>query len=250
MSVGGLIDGWLPEADLVLTEGFRRAGLPVIRVHREAAKDPTWSAPSEPIAWVSDVPIDTAVPVLSLDDPGSVADFVLARLLPEEGVSRPATLVLPVGPRGDSAKLAQTARRLGSACDGVLVVRAPGASAPDGIPHVSDIRPGLGPLGGLLTALAAVDTPDVVYLGARYWDVGPEVVRMLREEGSPRADVVAPVDGALVEPTLARYGHRCLGAIKASLLSGEARMDSWWGQVRVSRLSREIWGPMVGNPTN
>jgi len=244
-TVVGLADRWLSQADLILCEGFRRSGLPWIRVHRQAATDHTWTAPSNPIAWVSDIPVDTHVPVLPLNDPPRVAHWIRARFLPSASLARPTTLVFPMDARLSPESVARVASCLRSSCDAVLVVHAPGVRPPPGLHAVSDLRPGLGPLGGLFTALAAADTPDVVFLGERYHHVGPDAVRALRTWGPPTADVVVPVDGALTEPTFARYSHRCLGAIKTALLSGEARMDSWWGQVRLARIPPGQWRSAV-----
>ena len=244
-TVAGLAERWLPGADLVLCEGFRRSGLPLIRVHREAVADPSWEAPSDPIAWVSDAPVDVAVPVLPLGDPAAVARWLVERFLPGGVPVRPTTLALPVDGSVAPDEVARVAARLGPTCDAVLVVHAPGARPPGGLSAVPDLRPGLGPLGGLLTALAVADTPDVVYLGKRYHHVAPSAVRALRTWGPPQADVVVPVDGPHAEPTFARYSHRCLGAIKAALLSGEAKMGSWWGQVRLARIPPSEWRPAV-----
>ena len=228
------MEGWLAEADLVLTEGFRRSGLPMIRVHRSGADDPTWQGPEAPIAWVSDATVQVDVPLLPLNDPEAVADWVVARFLPQAEVA-PCTLVLPVGRQADLDSLVPTAARLGPLAQDVLVVHAPKIRPPQGLAAAPDLLPGIGPLGGLLTGLMVAKTANVRYLGARHHDVGEAALHMLLTR-APRADVVVPTDGAHPEPLLARYGHRCLGAIKAAQLSGELRMDSWWGQVRVHRI--------------
>ncbi len=241
LTVAGLVDGWLSGADIVLTEGFRRSSVPMIRVHRQATADPTWEPPASPIAWVSDVAITTDVPVLSLDDPTAVADFVIAKFLHSSARARQATLALPMGQDTVAADVAALAERLAGVAAETIVVHPRGVKPPPGLASVQDIRPDVGPLGALLTALAASNTPNVLLVGARHRDVSRGVVEGLLRWGPRRADVVAPVANGFHEPLLACYGHRCLPAIHAALISGEAKMDGWWGQVRVHEVGPETW---------
>ena len=72
------------DVDLVLTEGFKRSPLPKVEVHRRersadlicrgAACDATL------IAVASDEQLDLDVPVLDINDPAVVAEFLLSRL--------------------------------------------------------------------------------------------------------------------------------------------------------------------------
>ena len=74
-----------PEADIVLVEGFKRSALPKIEVHRGGVsgellcrgrfRDPAL------VAVASDEPIDVDVPVLPLNDPAAVAEFLETRFL-------------------------------------------------------------------------------------------------------------------------------------------------------------------------
>ena len=75
-----LIATYFSDVDLILTEGFKKSGLPKIEVHRRersatllcrgAEHDPTL------IAVASDEPLELDVPVLDLNNPAQVADFV------------------------------------------------------------------------------------------------------------------------------------------------------------------------------
>jgi molybdopterin-guanine dinucleotide biosynthesis protein MobB len=68
--------------DLVLVEGFRGSSLPKIEVHRKEFRrelicrgernDPGLAAVA------SDEPLDLDVPILDLDDPGAIAEFIAA----------------------------------------------------------------------------------------------------------------------------------------------------------------------------
>jgi len=70
----------LSPVDLVLVEGFKRAGHDKIEVRRAAAATPPLY-PDDPhvVAIASDQPIaDAGRPVLALADTGAIADFILA----------------------------------------------------------------------------------------------------------------------------------------------------------------------------
>lgn len=75
-----LIATYFSDVDLILTEGFKKSSLPKIEIHRRERSatlicrgeehDPTL------LAVVSDEPLELDVPVLDLDNPGQVADFL------------------------------------------------------------------------------------------------------------------------------------------------------------------------------
>lgn len=72
---------YMSGADLVLTEGYRTAGLPCIRVHRAAAPARAdWVCPEGVVAWFTDEPVPDPVPQLGLADSTAQADFILAQL--------------------------------------------------------------------------------------------------------------------------------------------------------------------------
>jgi molybdopterin-guanine dinucleotide biosynthesis protein A len=106
----------------------------------------------------------------------------------------------------------------------LLVANAPDARAwrPD-LEVVPDVRPGLGALGGILTAVVAGPAPVVVAA----WDMPFVPAALLRTlaEGLVRADACLPESGGRrgVEPLCAAYGPGCLSAIEASLAAGDLR---------------------------
>lgn len=75
-----LIATYFSDVDLILTEGFKKSGLPKIELHRRERSatllcrgenyDPSL------IAVASDEPLELDVPVLDLNNPVEVADFV------------------------------------------------------------------------------------------------------------------------------------------------------------------------------
>ncbi len=80
-----LVQTYFSDMDLVLVEGFSRSGFPKIELHRKGKNDPLICRGEnhDPglIAVASDEPLELDVPVLSLNDPRSVADFIEANLL-------------------------------------------------------------------------------------------------------------------------------------------------------------------------
>jgi molybdopterin-guanine dinucleotide biosynthesis protein MobB len=79
-SVDELIATYFSDVDLILTEGFKKSGLPKIEVHRRERSatlicrgeehDPTL------VAVVSDSPLELDVPILDINNTKQVADFV------------------------------------------------------------------------------------------------------------------------------------------------------------------------------
>lgn len=74
--------GKLAGCDLVLVEGFKRAGIPKIEVYRAAVGEPLLF-PDDPniIAIATDAAVDTTLPRLDINDPAGVADFIVAHVL-------------------------------------------------------------------------------------------------------------------------------------------------------------------------
>jgi molybdopterin-guanine dinucleotide biosynthesis adapter protein len=79
-SLTELIASYFPDVDLILTEGFKKSTLPKIEVHRRAW-NPMLLCRGEQhdpnlIAVASDEALQLDVPVLDLNNPSQVADFV------------------------------------------------------------------------------------------------------------------------------------------------------------------------------
>jgi molybdopterin-guanine dinucleotide biosynthesis protein A len=107
-----------------------------------------------------------------------------------------------------------------------------------GVPVTPDIRPGLGSLGGLLTALSRTEGPIL----AVAWDmpfVPGGLLRALRERGESEAcDAVLPVSDSRrgAEPLCAYYTQACVGPIERRLAAGDLRMIGFLEEVRACRL--------------
>ena len=76
----------LPEADLVLTEGYKHSDCPKIEIHRACLGRPLLASPEELLAVMTDEPLDTPVRQLPLEDISGCADLIesyLAQFSPQ-----------------------------------------------------------------------------------------------------------------------------------------------------------------------
>lgn len=122
----------------------------------------------------------------------------------------------------------------------LLVANAP--DAPDWRPDVRtvpDLRPGLGALGGIYTAVIEAPAPVVCVA----WDmpfVSASLIRLLAE-GLDRNDAVLPQSTGRrgVEPLCAGYGPACGAAIAESLAAGDLRAIGFHDRIKVGILPLE-----------
>jgi molybdopterin-guanine dinucleotide biosynthesis protein MobB len=257
-----LVERYAGDADLVITEGFRKSSVPKFVVVRDGA--PERLDPNDPelenvVGVVTDDPIDSPHTVFPLGDPGPTADFIVRTYVHPETGRRALTGVLLAGGRGErmgfdkalltfggKPLLPRLVLRMAQECDGgVLVVRRPGQPLPDlpaypGIRVVDDLIPDQAALGGLYTGLALAPTPWIFLAACDMPLLDPGLIAWMRELPA-NADALLPIADGRPQPTHAIYGHRCLGAIKRSLLSGELGFGAWRGSVKVRRISEREW---------
>ncbi len=82
--VEAILSEYFRDVDIVLVEGFRGSTLPRIELRRTGSGEPADpAAPADPsaIAVASDRVLRLDVPVLDLDDPAGIADFLEKRIL-------------------------------------------------------------------------------------------------------------------------------------------------------------------------
>ena len=121
-------------------------------------------------------------------------------------------------------------------CDALLLIANDPAAAHwlPGVPVTPDVRPGLGSLGGLLTALTSAGGPVLVVA----WDMPfvPEgLLRTLRQTGESGAyDAVLPRSDSRrgAEPLCAYYTPACVAPIERRLAAGDHRMIGFLDDVR------------------
>ena len=83
-----LIESYFPDVDLVLVEGFKQSGLPKIELFRSGHSTKLLCRETMPnqqtLAIATDTELETDIPLLDLNNPAEVTDFVVAQL----GLSR------------------------------------------------------------------------------------------------------------------------------------------------------------------
>lgn len=123
-------------------------------------------------------------------------------------------------------------------------------AAPDwapGIATLPDLVPGLGPLGGLRSAVEQAPAPTVVVA----WDMPFLSAALLRRlaDGLHDADICLPASAGPrgVEPLCAAYGPACGAAFAAALDRGDRHLLAAHDDLRVRRLPLaevEQFGPL------
>ena len=80
-----LLSTYFTGVDIVLTEGFKKSSMPKIELHRKERSETLLCRGEEHdptlLAVASDEPLKLDVPVLDLNNPAEVADFIEARFL-------------------------------------------------------------------------------------------------------------------------------------------------------------------------
>jgi molybdopterin-guanine dinucleotide biosynthesis protein A len=122
----------------------------------------------------------------------------------------------------------------------ILVANAPDATNwRSDLRTVSDLRPGLGSLGGIYTAVVTAPAPVVCVA----WDMPfvSEALIQALADGLSEYDAMLPQsDGRRgVEPLCAAYGPACAPAISASLDTGDLRAIGFHQRIRVGILPLE-----------
>lgn len=118
------------------------------------------------------------------------------------------------------------AERVFQAAGSVTLVGAPERYTGIPLPAIADLHPGLGPLAGIETALAATEADWNLVVAC---DMPAITVRFLREllERAERLDpdcLVPVTTSGRLQPLCAVYHRRCLEAFRAALDSGTRSM--------------------------
>lgn len=120
----------------------------------------------------------------------------------------------------------------------LLIANAPDAATwHPGLRVVPDLKPGMGALGGIYTAILAAPAPVVVAA----WDMPfiSSPLLLALADGLRDADLCLPESGGPrgVEPLCAAYGPACGPAIAASLEAGDLRAVGFHDRMKVGILS-------------
>jgi molybdenum cofactor guanylyltransferase len=113
-----------------------------------------------------------------------------------------------------------------------ITTNRPQAYAFLGVPTAADPQPGLGALAGLRTALNAALGDTVLVVACDMPFLQPALLRYLLSRAG-EAEVVIPRRNGEYEPLHAVYRRGCLPALDAALARGEARLISFFPDVRL-----------------
>lgn len=96
-----------------------------------------------------------------------------------------------------------------------------------GLDVVPDIIPGIGPLGGIYTALESFNINRVFVLPCDMPFLSADLIRFMCSEAGDY-DIIVPKIGDWYQPLHAIYSHRCAYAIKASIIRGDYKMTGFY----------------------
>ncbi len=138
----------------------------------------------------------------------------------------------------------------------VIVANEPEVYRGAGLPIRPDVRPGLGVLGGILTALCWArerGRPGALVVACDMPFVPAGLLRELARRaqlpdddaaaGPPALpDIMAPESGGRrgVEPLCSYYGVTCIEAVERALDLEDRRVVAFWEDVRVERIPLEL----------
>ncbi len=119
-----------------------------------------------------------------------------------------------------------------------------------GLPLFSDVLPGKGALGGLLTALTISETPYVGLIAADMPFASPQLLAHLLDQIQLSGDDAAiPSSPGGQEPFHAVYRRdTCLPLVVDAIERDLWRMRSWFDQARIKVLDPDETGKITGNP--
>jgi molybdopterin-guanine dinucleotide biosynthesis protein A len=145
---------------------------------------------------------------------------------------------LSLGTTSLIGRVAAAAAPLGAPCMLIAGDAAPFADLH--LPVHADLRPGLGPLGGLHTALSLAPGDPVLLLASDLPFITADFLRfLLQETGSHQVLVPRGADG--LHPLCAVYARSCLPAVERALDRGELQMVAFFPEVDAHVLPYHRW---------
>lgn len=147
---------------------------------------------------------------------------------------------------GGGTLLAHTVRRLSPLFSSTLIItndaQIRAASIVPNIKWLSDDYANSGPLAGVATALAHVDS-WVCVVACDLPLIEPALVRALCATVDPKWDAVVPVVHGRVQPLLALYHPRCLSAAHDALNAGRLSVANWLHSIAARYLPAALLRP-------
>lgn len=135
---------------------------------------------------------------------------------------------------GCETMLGRQVRLLGSVARSAAVLGPAARLASRGLRVIPDERPGLGPLGGIATALARTRTEYNLFIGCDLPFLESFFLQYLcREARASGADATVPESpGHQIHPTCAVYRRRALRTIRVRLARGDYCVRSFFSSVK------------------
>ena len=122
-----------------------------------------------------------------------------------------------------------------------VIIGDPAAYAYLGLPVHPDLRPGLGPLGGLYTALSTTAAP-VLLLACDLPFLTPDFLRHLIDRRGPHQAVV-PHTATGLQPLCALYEPSCLAAVEAAIQADQLGMRDLLSNLNLDLIREKDWRP-------
>jgi len=130
---------------------------------------------------------------------------------------------------------------LAAACTSVLVASGDGRRLDWlGLPQVTDLEPGAGPLAGLVAGLEAARTPLVAVLAVDMPDANPEVLRLLAGRVG-ECDAAVPRTERGLEPLHAVYATAAARGLRAAFEAGERSVQRAIERLEVVVVEPDAW---------
>ncbi len=99
-----------------------------------------------------------------------------------------------------------------------------------------DEIPGMGPLGGIVTAMGAARFERLLVLAVDVPGVNPRLLERLTREMPEEADAMVPRHGGELEPLVAAFHRRCFPAFMGRMMKSQLSMHGALGEVRTAYL--------------
>ena len=122
-----------------------------------------------------------------------------------------------------------------------VIIGDPSSYGHLGLPVHPDRRSGLGPLGGLYTALSTTAAP-VLLLACDLPFLTPDFLHYLVNRRGPR-QVVVPYAATGLQPLCALYEPSCLGAVEAAIQAGQLGMRNLLSNLSLDMVREKDWRP-------
>ena len=125
----------------------------------------------------------------------------------------------------------------------ILITNKPAQYAHLGLPMHGDILPDKGSLGGIYTALARANNPDVLVLACDMPFIRTELLRFMIEQVSEDTDIVVPRVEAYPQGLHAIYKKTCIAPIAEQLAANRLKIIRFYDQMRVRYLDEADYAP-------